>query len=101
MGEQGAGTSDAGPAAGIRDALERLGFTDALTLAEVAVLHRDHPRWAVWMPADGGEWTAVQPTGSRPPGPEGPMVWVRAGSAAELSERMSRADGALLHLGQG
>ena len=100
MGEQRVGTSDAGPASGIRDVLERLGFADALTLAEVAVLHRDHPRWAVWVPVAGGEWAAARPAGSRPPGPDVPMLWVRAGTAAELGGRMSRVDGGLPPSGQ-
>jgi hypothetical protein len=79
----------------VRDVLEQLGVTDALTLAEVAVLQQGHPRWAVWVPAAGGEWAAARPAGSRPPGPEVPMLWVRAGTAAELGGRMSRADAGL------
>jgi hypothetical protein len=84
----------------VRDVLEQLGFTDALTLAEVAVLQQGHPRWAVWVPAAGGEWAAARPAGSRPPGPEVPMLWVRAGTAAELGGRMSRADAGLPPSGQ-
>jgi hypothetical protein len=68
---------------------------DPLTLAELAVLYRDHPRWAVWIPAAGGEWAAARPAGSRPPAPEVPMIWVHAGTAAELGRRMSRADAGL------
>lgn len=56
--------------------LEEFGVTDALTLAEVVALYRDHPRWAVWLPAPGGGWAAVRPAGSHPPGPEVPMLWV-------------------------
>ena len=95
MGEHGGGASDAGPVSGIRDVLERYGFTDAPTLAAVADLHRDHPRWAVWVPVADGEWAAARPAGSRPPGPEVPMLWVCAGTAAELGGRMSRADAGL------
>jgi hypothetical protein len=92
MREPSAGASSTGVTSVIRDVLEQLRFPDALTLAEVVVLHRDHPGWAVWPPAAGGEWAAVRPAGLRPPGPELPMLWVRAGTAAELGGRMSRAD---------
>jgi hypothetical protein len=92
--------SDTGLASVVRDVLEQLGLRDALALAEVAVLQRDHPRWAVWVPAAGGEWAAVRPAGSRPPGPEVPMLWVYAGTAAELGGRMSRADAGLSPWGQ-
>jgi hypothetical protein len=100
MGKPGGGTSDTGLTFAVRDVLEQLGFTDALTLAEVAVLHRDHSRWAVWVPSAGGEWTAARPAGLRPPGPEVPMLWVRAATAAELDGRMSRADAGLTPSGQ-
>jgi hypothetical protein len=100
MGEPGAGTSDTGLTSVIRAVLEQLRFADALALAEVAVLHRDHPRWAVWVPAAGGEWAAARPAGSRPPGPGVPMLWVRAGTAAELGGRMARADAGLWPSGQ-
>ena len=99
MGESDAGT-DTGPTPVIANVLERLGFAAALALAEVAVLHRDHPRWAVWVPAAGGEWAAARPAGSRPPGPDVPMLWVRAGTAAELGARMSRVDEGLPPSGQ-
>jgi hypothetical protein len=95
MGEPGAGTGDAGLASVIGGALEHLGVTDAVTLAEAAVLHLDHPRWAVWRPVDGSGWAAVRPAGLRPPGPGVPMLWVRADTAAELGGRMSRADAGL------
>ena len=100
MEEPAIGADDTGLASVVRDVLERHGVTDALTLAEVAVLYRDHPRWAVWMPVAGGEWAAMRPAGSRPPGPEVPMLWVRAGTAAELGGRMSRADAGLPPSGQ-
>jgi hypothetical protein len=92
MEEPAAGTGDTGLTSVVRDLLEQVGFTDALTLAELTVLQRDHPRWAVWTPAAGGEWAAARPAGSRPPGPEVPMLWVFGGSTAELGGRMSRAD---------
>jgi hypothetical protein len=47
MGEPDVDASDTGVTSVIRDVLEQLHFSDALTLAQVAVLHRDHPRWAV------------------------------------------------------
>ena len=37
-------------------------------------------------PADRGEWAAMRPAESVPPGPEAPMVWVRAGTAGELEK---------------
>lgn len=95
MGEPGAGT-DTGPTPVLANVLERLGFAAALALAEVAVLHRDHPRWAVWVPAAGAEWAAARPAGSRPPGPGVPMLWVRADTVAGLGGLMSRVDAGLL-----
>ena len=68
---------------------------DAETLGMLAVLYRDHPRWAVWLPLPGGQWTAVRPAGSRPPAAQSPMLWVRADTPAELGERIRNADGAL------
>ena len=100
MEEPAAGADDAGLASVVRDVLEQHGVTDALTLAEVVVLYRDHPRWSIWMPVAGGEWAAVRPAGSRPPGPEVPMLWVHAGTAADLGGRMSRADERLFPPGQ-
>ena len=100
MGEPVTGAGDNGLTSAVRDVLEQHGLTDALTLAELVVLYRDHPLWAVWMPAAGGEWAAVRPAGSRPPGPEVPMLWVRAGTAADLGGRMSRADAGLSPPGQ-
>jgi hypothetical protein len=100
MGEPGADASGTGVTSVIRDVLEQLRFPGALTLAEVVALHHDHPRWAVWVPAPGGEWAAVRPAGLRLPGPEVPMLWVRAGTAAELGRRMTRADAGLPPSGQ-
>ena len=100
MEEPAAGADYAGLASAVRDVLEQLGLTDAPALAEVAGLYRDHPRWAVWLPVAGGEWAAVRPAASRPPGPEVPMLWVHAGTAADLGRRMSRADAGLSPPGQ-
>jgi hypothetical protein len=77
------------------DALERLGVTGALVLVQVAYLLRTYPRWAVWLPATDGEWTAVRPAGSRLPGPEMTMLWLKAETARELARMMRRADAQL------
>lgn len=77
------------------EALDRVGAGGIRVLAETAVLLHAHPRWAVWLPAGGREWTAVRPAGSIPPGPEAPMVWVHAETASGLAAMMQRADGQL------
>jgi GNAT superfamily N-acetyltransferase len=74
------------------DALDRLGLASARRLAEAAVLIRAFPRWAVWLPEGSGTWTAARPAGLMPPGPEAPMVWVRAGTAGQLASLMRAAD---------
>ena len=62
----------------------------------LALLYRNHPRWALWLPlSPGGPWTAVRPAGSRPPGPGVPLLWVSAATAAELGERMRNTGTAL------
>jgi hypothetical protein len=68
---------------------------DAETLAILAALYHDHPRWAIWLPQSGGHWTAVRPAGSRPPSAQSPILWVRADTSTELGERMRNADGTL------
>jgi hypothetical protein len=69
---------------------------DTEALAVIAALHREHARWAVWRPQSAsGRWTAVRPAGSRPPGPEVPLLWVSATTAAGLGERMREADATL------
>jgi hypothetical protein len=83
---------DAGLASRVRGLLEEFGVTDALAIAEVVALFRDHPQWALWLPGPGDAWVAARSAGSRPPGPEVPMIWVRAGTASELGGRMSQAD---------
>lgn len=80
----------------VRGLLEQFEVADARALAEAVTLHWDHPRWAVWLPAaGGGVWTAVRPVSARLPGPEMPMVWVRADTAQELGARMQQADAGL------
>ena len=81
--------------AALRDALGPFGECRPLGLAEAAILLCAFPQWAVWLPADRGGWAAVRPAGSMPPGPETPMVWVRAGTAAELAGMMQAADAQL------
>ena len=64
-------------------------------IIEVIVLHREFPAWAVWLPDRGHPWIAVRAASARTPGPELPMIWVSAGTAAELGTRMRQADAAL------
>jgi hypothetical protein len=83
---------DAQALAALGEALDRLGAGSLRRLAEVAVLVHAFPRWAVWVPEGGDTWTAVRPAGSMFPGPEAPMIWVRAGMAGELASLMRAAD---------
>jgi len=78
MGEPGAASHAADLVSMVGSVLEEFGVTEALTLAGTVALYRDHPRWAVWLPAPGGGQAAVRPADSRPPGPEVPMLWVQA-----------------------
>jgi hypothetical protein len=64
-------------------------------ITEVIVLHREFPAWAVWLPDRGRPWIAVRPASARAAGPELPMIFVRAGTAAELGAWMRRADAGL------
>jgi len=59
---------------------------------EATILMRDHPQWAIWLPARGGDWTAVRPASARPPTPELPTIWVHADTARELARIMHAAD---------
>ena len=95
MGEPGSGTSDTCLTSVIRAVLEQLALQMRLRWRRLRPCRRDHPRWAVWVPAAAGEWAGPRPAGSRPPGPEVPMLWVRAGTAAELGGQMARADAGL------
>jgi hypothetical protein len=61
-------------------------------LAEVVILLRDHPRWAVWIPVGGGNWTAIRPASSSRPAPELPTIWVHADTAVELARLMESCD---------
>jgi hypothetical protein len=88
-------SGDAQALAALGEALERLGAGSTRRLTEVVVLVCAFPRWAIWVPAGGGTWTAARPAGSMPPGPEAPMVWVRAGTAGELAGLMRTADARL------
>jgi len=63
--------------------------------SQVIVLYREFPAWAVWLPHEGRRWTAVRPASARAPAPEVPMIWVHAGTAAELAARMRGADAQL------
>ena len=92
VSELDAASYDVGLVLAVRGLLEQFGVGDARTLAETVMLHRDHPRWAVWLPAAGARWAAVRPVGLRPPGSELPMLWVRADTAEELGARMRQAD---------
>jgi hypothetical protein len=85
-------SGDAQALAALGEALDRLDAGSARHLAEVAILVRAFPRWAVWVPASSATWTAARPAGSMLPGPEAPMVWVRAGTAGELAGLMRAAD---------
>jgi hypothetical protein len=62
------------------------------TVAETVVLLREHPVWAVWMPAGQGDWAAVRPASTRRPSPDLPLVWVHGESAGELADLMRAAD---------
>jgi hypothetical protein len=95
MEEPGGASRETGLASRVGGLLEECGVTDALAIAEVVALYRDHPQWAVWLPVPGGQWGAARPAGSRPPGPEMPMVWVRADTVSELGGRMGQADSSL------
>jgi hypothetical protein len=80
------------PVAALDDALAQLAASSRFrVLAVAAILMRDHPRWAVWLPAGGSEWTAVRPAGSRP-APDQPMIWVNAATASELAHAMEAVD---------
>ena len=59
---------------------------------EAVILLRVHPQWAIWLPASGGDWTAIRPASSRPPSPELPTIWIYADTASELAQLMRSAD---------
>ena len=78
--------------ADLRNALGPFGTRLPSGLAEATILMSAFPRWAIWLPADCGMWTAARPVDSMAPGPEAQMVWVRAGTVGELATRMQAAD---------
>jgi hypothetical protein len=81
--------------------LEALAGLDAgasQAISAIIALHREFPAWAVWLPSAGRSWTAVRPASGRVPGPDLPMVWVNAPTAAELAERMRAVDAQLTPL---
>ena len=90
-------SDDAQALGALRDALGPFGARHPRGLAEAAILLCAFPQWAVWLPADRDEWAAMRPAESVPPGPEAPMVWVRAGTAGELADLMKAADAQLPH----
>ncbi len=61
-------------------------------MTEVIGLYREFPAWAVWLPHRGRPWAAVRPASARVPGPDLPMIWVRAGTVADLAARMRGAE---------
>lgn len=77
------------------ETLAGLGTDARRVIADVIVLHREFPAWAVWLPGQGRSWTAVRPASARAPGPDLPMVWAHATTPAELADRMRAVDGQL------
>ena len=68
------------------------GLATLQELAEVLVLCRDFPAWAVWFPRSGRQWIAVRAASARAPGPELALVWARGATVAELAAMMRVAD---------
>ena len=60
--------------------------------AEAVTLLAEHPSWAIWLPVRGRDWTAVRPASSRPPGPDLPLLWAQASTAAGLARKMRALD---------
>jgi hypothetical protein len=78
--------------------LEALAGLDAEArgvIGQVVALYREFPAWAVWLPYQGRQWVAVRPASARAPGPDLPMIWVHADTAAQLAARMRGADAQL------
>ena len=78
--------------------LEALAGLDAEasgTIGQVIALYGEFPAWAVWLPHGGRRWAAVRPASAWAPGPDLPMIWVHADTAAELATRMRGADAQL------
>ncbi len=55
-------------------------------------LYQEFPAWAVWLPRGGGPWVAARPASAECPAVGLPMVWVHAGTATELANRMRGVD---------
>jgi hypothetical protein len=72
--------------------LAGLGTDARQVIAEVIMLHREFPAWAVWLPGQGRPWTAVRPASARAPSPDLPMVWVHGVTPADLADRMRAVD---------
>ena len=79
----------------LAEALVVLGPEARQAMIEVIVLHREFPAWAVWPPHGGRPWVAVRPASARAPGPDLPMIWTTAPTAAELAARMESVNAQL------
>jgi hypothetical protein len=77
------------------ETLAGLGPEDRQAISQVIALHREFPAWAVWLPYRGRRWAAVRPASERAPGPDLPMIWVHADTAAELATRLRGTDAQL------
>jgi hypothetical protein len=66
------------------EALAGLDAEASEVIGQVIALYREFPAWAVWLPYRGRPWMAVRPASARAPGPDLPMIWVRAGTAAVI-----------------
>ncbi len=91
-GSPGGGAGEHGISPLLLEALAGLDAEAGRAVAEIIVLHREFPAWAVWLPYGGSSWAAVRPASARPPGPDLPMVWVHAATPAELADRMRAVD---------
>jgi hypothetical protein len=76
----------------LRELLAALDTAAVCTVADLLMLYRDHPAWAVWRPRGTAVWTAVRPASIRPPEPGAPMAWAHGQTAQELAARMRAAD---------
>jgi hypothetical protein len=77
------------------EALAGLDLEASGVISQVIVLYREFWAWALWLPHGSRRWTAVRPASARAPGPDLPMIWVHADTAAELAARMRGADAQL------
>lgn len=76
----------------LRQPLAGLNEEAGLAMAEMIVLYREFPAWAIWLPDLTRCWTAVRVASRRPPGPELPLIWVQAATSSALADRMRSAD---------